>query len=249
MDRDAALGGAFSAPMGFDALEYEAGVLRDQAESMAEYAALKQQLLRRTQRAGAALAAYLLLTVSGETALAELVGCAASCGYLALLMREVDAVTPDTRVPLAAAERVAQQPARVLALAFAAYRQALRPRLLVLAALAAAVYEYDMYAAAPLSSGMKLALFGGFLSYKAALLLTLWDDIKPRSAGAGLRPAPPLLAALPDPAQALAAEARAQAAPDDSDDDGVVLTEDAQRAVDSILRRESRSVLKRLPQN
>lgn len=37
-------------------------------------------------------------------------------------MREVDGVTPGTRVPLAAAERVAQQPARALALAFAAYR-------------------------------------------------------------------------------------------------------------------------------
>ncbi len=55
-------------------------------------------------------------------ALAELLGCAAGYGYLSLIMREVDAVTPDTRVPLAAAERVAQQPARALALAFAAYR-------------------------------------------------------------------------------------------------------------------------------
>lgn len=57
-----------------------------------------------------------------QVAFAELLGCAASCGYLALLMREVDGVTPSTRVPLAAAERVAQQPARALALAFAAYR-------------------------------------------------------------------------------------------------------------------------------
>ncbi len=52
--------------MGYDALDYEAQVLRDQVESMASYALLKRQLLRRTQRAGAALAAYLLLTVSGE---------------------------------------------------------------------------------------------------------------------------------------------------------------------------------------
>jgi len=64
--RDALAGGAFSAPMGYDALDYEAQVLRDQVESMASYALLKRQLLRRTQRAGAALAAYLLLTVSGE---------------------------------------------------------------------------------------------------------------------------------------------------------------------------------------
>ena len=85
---------------------------------------------------------------------------------------------------------------------------------------------------------------------QAALLLTLWDDIKPRSSKDGARrPAPPQLAALPDPALALAAEAGDSAAAEDSDDDGVVLTQDAQFAVDSILRRDSRSVLKRLPRS
>ena len=34
-------------------------------------------------------------------------------------------------------------------------------------ALAAAVHAYDIYADAPLGSGIKLALFAGFLSYKA----------------------------------------------------------------------------------
>ena len=87
---------------------------------------------------------------------------------------------------------------------------------------------------------------------QAALLLTLWDEIKPRSSKDGARrPAPPQLAKLPDPnpTLALAAEAGDRAAAEDPDDDGVVLTQDAQRAVDSILRRESRSVLKRLPRS
>ena len=209
-------------------------------------------------------------------------------------------------------------------------RQALRPRLLVVVGLAAAVHACDVYLDAPLSSGIELALFAGFLSYKArrapasgtlhnpaggnklaqicqdtacqglaqmtshvrvrlhdlaclswsnshawilslvpksasvlaaavtacgwplqaALLLTLWDDLKPRSSkDGGLRPAPPQLATLPDPAAALAAEAGEPPAAEDPDDDGVVLTEDAQRAVDSILRREPRSVLKRLPRS
>lgn len=221
-------------------------------------------------------------------------------------------------------------------------RQALRPRLLVVVALAAAVHAYDIYAGAPLGSGIKLALFAGFLSYKArrapaphpssnppppnpwpfwrlawcdpvgcselrafaafsvltspkrcqatacphglsclmerrpcwflqpkdplhahpaaatphgwpsqaALLLTLWDDIRPRSSKDGARrPAPPQLAKLADPVLALAAEAGDPAAAEDPDDDGVVLTQDAQRAVDSILRREPRSVLKRLPRS
>ena len=88
---------------------------------------------------------------------------------------------------------------------------------------------------------------------QAALLLTLWDDVKPRANAAGaLRPAPPELVRLPDPALALAAEDAAAAAAGaevDPNDDGVVLTEDARRAVESILRRDSRSVLKRLPQS
>ncbi len=48
-------------------------------------------------------------------------------------------------------------------------RQALRPRLLVVVALAAAVYGYNMQAEAPLSAGVQLALFAGFLSYKVLL--------------------------------------------------------------------------------
>lgn len=48
-------------------------------------------------------------------------------------------------------------------------RQALRPRLLVVVALAAAVYGYNMQAETPLSAGVQLALFAGFLSYKVLL--------------------------------------------------------------------------------
>ena len=53
-------------------------------------------------------------------------------------------------------------------------RHALRPRLLVVVALAAGVHAYDIYADAPLGSGIKLALFAGFLSYKARCALALW---------------------------------------------------------------------------
>lgn len=53
-------------------------------------------------------------------------------------------------------------------------RQALRPRLLVVVALAAAVYGYNMQAETPLSAGVQLALFAGFLSYKVLLSAQLF---------------------------------------------------------------------------
>lgn len=51
--------------MGYAAYELEERQRQGQAESLEEYAELKDQLLKRTQRAGAFLAGYLFLTVSG----------------------------------------------------------------------------------------------------------------------------------------------------------------------------------------
>ncbi len=51
-----------------------------------------------------------------------------------------------------------------------ACRQAFRPRLLVLVALAACVYAYNGIAEQPVGAGVQLALFAGFLSYKVAPL-------------------------------------------------------------------------------
>ena len=52
-------------PMGYAAYALEEQLRQDHAESLQEYAALQDQLLKRTQRAGTFLAGYLLLTVSG----------------------------------------------------------------------------------------------------------------------------------------------------------------------------------------
>lgn len=52
-------------PMGFAAYDLEERLRQDQAQSLEEYAELKDLLLKRTQRAGAFLAGYLFLTVSG----------------------------------------------------------------------------------------------------------------------------------------------------------------------------------------
>ena len=51
--------------MGYAAYALEERQRQGQTESLEEYAELKNQLLMRTQRAGAFLAGYLFLTVSG----------------------------------------------------------------------------------------------------------------------------------------------------------------------------------------
>lgn len=55
---------------------------------------------------------------------------------------------------------------------FAAYRAALKPRLLVLVALAAAVAAYNSLAPEPLNGLQSGALFGGFFTYKAGQLVS-----------------------------------------------------------------------------
>lgn len=57
--------------MGFAAYDLEEQRRRDQAESLKEYGELKDVLLKRTQRAGAFLAGYLFLTVSGTVGVAS----------------------------------------------------------------------------------------------------------------------------------------------------------------------------------
>ena len=53
-------------PMGYAAYALEERLRQDHVESLQEYAALQDLLLKRTQRAGTFLAGYLLLTVSGK---------------------------------------------------------------------------------------------------------------------------------------------------------------------------------------
>lgn len=62
----------------------------------------------------------------------------------------------------------------------AAYRTALRPRLLVLVGLAAALGAYNAAAPEPLPVVYEGCLLGGFLSYKVALLVKLFDELTPK---------------------------------------------------------------------
>ena len=174
------------------------------AAAMAAYAALKDRLARRSRKAGAGLAAYLFLTVSGEAAAAALVGTAASALYLTLLFRDADALNLDSRVPLMAAQAETDPWLRKIKVVGAAYWHALaNPRLAVVVGLAGAVAAGGaLTGRAPgdpplLEAGCLLL---GFLSYKIALVLELWDDLKPKiDPEAGLRPPRPTIVDLRGP--------------------------------------------------
>ena len=106
-----------------------------------------------------------------KAAVAELVGAAASYGYLRWLMRDVDSLAPGDPVALRLAEAVQPRPLRWLAKLGAAYSHALRPRLLVLVGLAAACAAVNA-GGDPGDPPLGLVELGcctaGFLSYKAS---------------------------------------------------------------------------------
>jgi hypothetical protein len=161
----------------------EGGLEAARQRGMDEYAELKAVLLRRTWRFGALFAGYLALSVSAESAAAELVGAAAGYAYMLLLIRDADALTPESSVPLKAAQAVEPAPARAVAKLIAAYRHALSPRLLIPAALIAGAAAWNAAAAPADQIGLleQGCALGGFASYKVALLLKTYDDLKPRA--------------------------------------------------------------------
>ena len=151
-------------------------------KSLQEYADLKELLLKRTWRFGTLFAVYLLVTVSAEAAFSELVGCAAGYGYFTLLIRHVDAYTADTPVPMRAAEMIEPALPRKIAKLFAAYRNSLNPRLLIPVGLVAGSTAWNAaFPDFPIGGVEEGCLFGGFLSYKIALVLKIYDDLKPRA--------------------------------------------------------------------
>ncbi|CAK0774363.1 hypothetical protein CVIRNUC_004161 [Coccomyxa viridis] len=169
-----------SVPMGYEALELEAAKAVDREDGLQQYAELKQHMLARTGRFGALLSGYLFLAVSGPAALAACVGTAGSWAYLRLLINDMDNVSESSMAPFRMAQAQPQGPVRLLLLGFASYRQALKPRLLIIVGLTAALAFYNSAAEHKIGLVEESALFAGFLSYKASLLLEIWDSTKPK---------------------------------------------------------------------
>lgn len=150
--------------------------------SLSEYQELKALLLRRTWRFGTLFAGYLLLTISSEAAFLELIGAATSYGYLLWLMKDVDSYSEDTEVPMRAAEAVEPGTLRYLSKLGAAYRQSLNPRLLIPVGLVAGCVTWNAtFPDIQISVVDEGCLIGGFLSYKIALILKIYDDLRPRA--------------------------------------------------------------------
>lgn len=165
-------------------LEPEEEILPPTAEQTKQYALqyqqLKREMLGRTQRFGGFLAAYLFLTVSGQAALCALLGSTASYAYLSLLQNHVDSVSPTDAVPIWEAEDNVQGFARPFAIVIAAYRAGLRLRLMVPVGLGAGVWACNHSGLYTVTRTEEGCLVLGFLSYKAALLLNVWDSLKPK---------------------------------------------------------------------
>ncbi|KAK9848561.1 hypothetical protein WJX84_009277 [Apatococcus fuscideae] len=128
-----------------------------------------------------AVAAYIALTGTAQASLCCLGGLGAGLVYFELLKGQVESLKPGQRSPVLAAQEISVPPLKALALTLAAYSYAIRPRLVIPAALAAGVAAWNSNGLGPkLGWGDDLALIIGFLSFKAPLLLQLWDDNKPR---------------------------------------------------------------------
>lgn len=151
-------------------------------QSMQEYQELKSTLLKRTWRFGTLFAVYLLLTVSSKAAFAELVGAAAGYGYFLWLMSDVDKYNEETIVPMREAEKIEPAILRNVAKLGAAYKQALTPRLLVPVGLVAACAAWNStFPENTIGIIEQGCMIGGYLSFKTALILKVYDDLKPRA--------------------------------------------------------------------
>ena len=164
------------------------------SKALADYAALKERISGRGRRFGAGLALYLLLTLSGEAALACLVGAAASAAYLQWLFRDADALNEDSTVPVMAARQVEGSIPRGVAMTLAGLATGLSPRRLVPVSLGAAAWAVGKTTGEPLPLAVDGGLVLGFLSHKAGLVLEVWDELKPKvDPDAGLKKERPRL--------------------------------------------------------
>lgn len=143
------------------------------------YDCLQTSVLNRTRNAGFFLVVYLWLQASTQAAVCGAAGACGSWLYLQQIVMEINNVSADSEVPMKNAKMIRMQPFRALAMVAAGYRQAMRPRLLIPITLFASFTVYRQLYEQRLGLIEAGALLAGFLSFKAALLLVLWDDNKP----------------------------------------------------------------------
>ncbi|CAG9464486.1 unnamed protein product [Pedinophyceae sp. YPF-701] len=164
--------------------DYNLWVKESAARTMEDYKAEKDVLFRRTAKFGGGLALYIALVVSPESALCTLCGLAGSLAYLQLLYLDIDGVKGDDPTPIFdVEENVPAGPLRIVSKVAVGLTYSLNRRLLVPAALAAGCWAFNE-AAAPDAYHLSLVdegcVLGGFLAYKASLVVELYNAYKPR---------------------------------------------------------------------
>ena len=166
-------------------------------QGMAEYAELKSQLTAHTCVAGAVVSAYFFLVWSTEAALGAALGAAGSYFYLKLLLEEVDGLpldyVPYVTLPMerirkklppektfSLSEREPNEYLKAKMVVQGPTKQALKSRMLIPVGLAAAASAVNALASAPLDDEVlpRAAVLLGFLSFKAALVVQLWNQLK-----------------------------------------------------------------------
>eukprot|EP00192_Tetraselmis_astigmatica_P021331 CAMPEP_0117652974 /NCGR_PEP_ID=MMETSP0804-20121206/2935_1 /TAXON_ID=1074897 /ORGANISM="Tetraselmis astigmatica, Strain CCMP880" /LENGTH=267 /DNA_ID=CAMNT_0005459101 /DNA_START=94 /DNA_END=896 /DNA_ORIENTATION=- len=162
-------------------MNYQAVARQDEGIASEEgYLALKDALFKRTQRGGTFLTLYVFVIVSSPAALCTMIGAATSYLYLFLLTLDVDSRSIEDCNLVMEAEEIESPVGRSLSKALGAYSQALKPRLLLPVALAAGAWWFNQNSETPLGLVEEGCLFLGFSSYKLALVVEVWESLKPR---------------------------------------------------------------------
>ena len=170
-------------------------------EGMDAYAELKSQISGNTLAAGALLSAYFFLVWSTEAALGSALGSAGSYFYVRLLIAEVDALhldyVPYVCLPMerirkklppektfSLAEREANEYLRAKIQLSGPFKQGLlKRRLAIPVAIGAAASLLNHLVLLPEGSPKAeflpyAAVLFGFFSYKAALVVQIWNQVK-----------------------------------------------------------------------
>eukprot|EP01024_Parvocaulis_polyphysoides_P040070 TRINITY_DN363_c0_g1_i2.p1 TRINITY_DN363_c0_g1~~TRINITY_DN363_c0_g1_i2.p1 ORF type:complete len:248 (-),score=30.57 TRINITY_DN363_c0_g1_i2:452-1195(-) len=145
-----------------------------------EYAQLRKNIIRNTQRVGGALTLYIYLVFNATAAFCCMAGGIGSYLYVLLLVNDVDSLKQEDIQWWINIDKMRQSPTRSVIRALSSYKISLKPRLLIPGVLAAGAWIYNQYNEVPLSIVDEAALLVGFLSYKGSLISRLWQELKPR---------------------------------------------------------------------
>ncbi|QDZ23774.1 hypothetical protein HOP50_11g63140 [Chloropicon primus] len=162
-------------------------------EGMAEYAELKDQVMTQATIAGVGVSVYFFLVWSTEAAVGSALGAVGSFFYLKSLLREIDELpldyVPYVSLPMerirkklppektfSLSEREPNEYLRAKMQLSGPLKQGLKQRMLIPAGLGAAAGAVNHLAGQEVLPPAAMVL--GFLSFKVALVIQIWNQLK-----------------------------------------------------------------------